>query len=70
MSVHTCKCNHWLCPHATGGLLFAVNGHSFEGDNKAQGFTIDARSGSILEHWNLPVPKVSVHLYSVICTKC
>ncbi|XP_025077135.1 peptidyl-glycine alpha-amidating monooxygenase-like isoform X2 [Pomacea canaliculata] len=47
------------CPRH-GGLLFAVNGHSFEGDNKAQGFTIDARSGSILEHWNLPVPK-SLH---------
>ena len=46
----------------SGGLLFAVNGPTFDGHNQAAvgGFTISLSDSehSLLDSWNLPTPQV------------
>ncbi|CAG5132319.1 unnamed protein product [Candidula unifasciata] len=39
-----------------GGVLYAVNGPSFSGptDISVQGFTLDIKTGALLETWNIP----------------
>lgn len=49
-----------------GGVLYAVNGPAFSGlsDTSVQGFTLDIRTGALLETWN--IPQVRVHFVVIL----